>query len=137
MPYLLSSTNIAFKASVVVGCCTAFQVWESAGRNPGIFLLEGSKPSLGDWERVLAVYFDETMSHPPWPHLAIIRSLYEFFRRAKACAKRARNARHETRATGEAFPRRACLSLLARLRSPEKPETITPVLQANGTLLSK
>ena len=32
---------------------------------------------------------------------------------------------------------RACLSLLARLRLPEKPETITPVLQANCTLLSK
>ena len=100
------------------------------------------------------MYFDETVVKLIVPILPVhIWSLYVVFTRFSGKRRQARSERgtpdtkharweqgtprHETRATWEAFPRLACLSLLARLRLPKKPETTTPVLQANCTLLSK
>ena len=80
------------------------------------------------WNSVKANRFQ-----PPWPHLAVIRSLqnrpyfFAFYRRAKASAKRLRSAIVTRHARGKHFPvARVCSSLRASfalapgLRSPEK-----------------
>ena len=80
------------------------------------------------WNSVKANRFQ-----PPWPHLAVIRSLqnrpyfFAFYRRAKASAKRLRSAIVTRHARGKHFPvARVCSSLRASfalapgLHSPEK-----------------
>lgn len=97
---------------------------------------------------ILAVRIDETVKanrfQPPWPHLAVIRSLqnrryfFAFYRRAKTSAKRLRRALDTRHARGKHFPvarvccsSRASFALTPGLRSPEKRGKITPVMQAN------